>query len=148
LHYHVHLKSDDGIEERHTRPEVEIQIASLLMHSWSEVEHDLIYKRFSGDVSLAEHQLVDQLNGLVLTGEMILEQLQSTIRERVARSQQQFADQYELSAYLLRYLDTVPRSAFERRLGRIDVLLEFLRAANLDRPDALQPFLEEQSREA
>lgn len=45
-HYRVHLaKLPEGVSENHI---IEIQVASLLMHAWSEVEHDLAYKQNRG----------------------------------------------------------------------------------------------------
>lgn len=48
----------------------EIQVASLIMHAWSEVEHDLIYKPMQGTLSEEELSILDELNGLVLAGEI------------------------------------------------------------------------------
>src|SRR5262245_19053741 len=44
-HYRVQLKADELNEsnKRFTLAKVEIQVASVLMHAWSEVEHDLVY---------------------------------------------------------------------------------------------------------
>ena len=46
------------------------------MHAWSEVEHDLVYKPLAGDLSEEELAILDEINGLVLTGEIALERLQ------------------------------------------------------------------------
>ena len=43
------------------------------MHAWSEVEHDLIYKPLQGTLSKEELAILDELNGLVLAGEIALE---------------------------------------------------------------------------
>ena len=37
----------------------------MLMHAWSEVEHDLVYKPFSGNLSASELAILDEINGLV-----------------------------------------------------------------------------------
>lgn len=66
---------------------VEIQIASLIMHAWSEVEHDLDYKQLDGTVSDLELELLDQLNGLALAGEISLEQLQTARNDRIRKQQ-------------------------------------------------------------
>ena len=42
-HYRVYLKQPLQTELGNQR--IEIQVASLLMHAWSEVEHDLTYKQ-------------------------------------------------------------------------------------------------------
>ena len=51
------------------------------MHAWSEVEHDLIYKPMQGTLSEEELAILDELNGLVLTGEIALERLQAAGNE-------------------------------------------------------------------
>ncbi len=40
------------------------------MHAWSEVEHDLTYKPMQGTLSEEELSILDELNGLVLAGEI------------------------------------------------------------------------------
>ena len=45
------------------------------MHAWSEVEHDLVYKPLNGTLSEEELAILDELNGLVLAGEIALERL-------------------------------------------------------------------------
>lgn len=52
------------------------------MHAWSEVEHDLIYKPLQGTLSKEELAILDELNGLVLAGEIALERLQAAGNER------------------------------------------------------------------
>ena len=42
------------------------------MHAWSEVEHDLVYKPLQGTLSDEELAILDELNGLVLAGEIAL----------------------------------------------------------------------------
>jgi ppGpp synthetase/RelA/SpoT-type nucleotidyltranferase len=141
-HYIVYPKAEVSTPARFTHTRVEIQVASVLMHAWSEVEHDLIYKRLQGPVSEDEHALIDHLNGLVAVGEQILRQLQKTIRDRIARLNEQFADQYDVAAFLLRSADVeVRKGPFEIRLGQMDLLLEFLRGAGLDTPQEVAQLL-------
>lgn len=64
---------------------VEIQLASIVMHAWAEVEHDLQYKQLGGGLWEDEKRLLDQLNGLMLSGEMVLEMLQVAGERRRAR---------------------------------------------------------------
>jgi ppGpp synthetase/RelA/SpoT-type nucleotidyltranferase len=103
LHYHVRLKKKEYEAAR-----IEIQVASVLMHAWAEVEHDLLYKRLTGtgDPSLSERALLDQINGLVLAGEIALEQLQNAINSRISLEERQFNNHYELAAYLYEKLTT------------------------------------------
>ena len=74
------------------------------MHAWSEVEHDLVYKPMQGTLSEEELAILDELNGLVLTGEIALERLQAAGNERIQNSKATFANQFELASYLYNYL--------------------------------------------
>ena len=78
-HYRALLKENTltHAQKRYTSARLEIQVASLLMHAWSEVEHDLVYKPLQGSLSEEELAIIDELNGLVLSGEIALERLQS-----------------------------------------------------------------------
>jgi ppGpp synthetase/RelA/SpoT-type nucleotidyltranferase len=82
VHYRVRLQPQSlaESEQRYAAANIEIQVASALMHAWSEVEHNLVYKPAEGELSPDEYSLLDQLNGLVLTGEIALEQLQRPVR--------------------------------------------------------------------
>ena len=97
-HYRVRIKASEFNEsdQRYAAANIEIQVASVLMHAWAEVEHDLVYKPASGELSQEEYSLLDQLNGLVLAGEISLEQLQKAGEIRVASGARPFANHYEL----------------------------------------------------
>lgn len=101
-HYRVKLGDLPNTADalRYEDAQIEIQIASVLMHAWSEVEHDLVYKPLDGDLSETEHQLLDQINGLVLAGETALEQLQVARQRRVAEQDKKFRDHFELADFL------------------------------------------------
>jgi ppGpp synthetase/RelA/SpoT-type nucleotidyltranferase len=83
-HYKAHLKEPHAPVEvpSHISTGIEIQVASLLMLAWSEVEHDLIYKPLGGTASPEETEILDQINGLVLIGEIALSRLQKAYLER------------------------------------------------------------------
>src|SRR4051794_24728994 len=70
-HYRVRMHDEYLLEQqrRYCDVSVEIQVASVLMHAWSEVEHDLVYKPAMGDLSTEEYAILDELNGMVLAGE-------------------------------------------------------------------------------
>lgn len=55
------------------------------MHAWSEVEHDLVYKPLNGTLSEEELAILDELNGLVLAGEIALERLQIAGTARILK---------------------------------------------------------------
>ena len=51
------------------------------MHAWSEVEHDLIYKNpYQLPFIPTIDRMVDAVNGLAITNEILLQQLQRTFQ--------------------------------------------------------------------
>lgn len=134
-HYRVMLKSET-LEDKNkdcANYIIEIQVASILMHAWAEVNHDLAYKPSSGELSKQESSILDGLNGLVLTGEVLLEQLQSAFQERVAHQKQPFANEYELAAFInnrLTYLYDLDTSNI--MINRLSDLLCFLNKISYD----------------
>lgn len=102
-HYRVKLKTEN-LTKRYGDTLAEIQVASVLMHAWSEVEHDLVYKPFSGELSKEELAILDEINGLVLSGEIALERLQSAMAERTKKTND-ITDKYELTNFLLSNID-------------------------------------------
>jgi ppGpp synthetase/RelA/SpoT-type nucleotidyltranferase len=144
-HYRVQLKEDalnDG-EKRYAAARIEIQVASVLMHAWAEVEHDLVYKPLAGSLSTDEYSVLDLLNGLVMSGEIALEQLQKAGEARVAASDRKIANHYELATLLLSAgegLTDEPIS--ESGLGRVDHLFTVIHNLGIDTPEMLRPYME------
>lgn len=81
-------------------PIIEIQVASLLMHAWSEVEHDLAYKVKKGNVSFEEYEALDEINGLVIAGEIALQRLQRITQARIREGSKVFSSHYQLANFL------------------------------------------------
>jgi ppGpp synthetase/RelA/SpoT-type nucleotidyltranferase len=77
-HHRVYLRefSMNEAEKRYASALIEVQGASVLTHAWAEVEHELVYKPQQGSLSYDEYSILDQINGLVVAGELALEQLQ------------------------------------------------------------------------
>ena len=147
-HYYVRLdKKTLPEDKRHCADApIEIQVASVLMHAWAEVEHDLVYKAQYGNLSVDELAILDELNGLIIAGEIALERLQRALKARVSGSAKRFANPYQLAAFLydaVRSGTGEPKS--EPVMGRTDVLLNFLRLAKLDRPAKLRKYLNQLS---
>ncbi|QZX96522.1 RelA/SpoT domain-containing protein [Pantoea alfalfae] len=95
-HYRVKLKTNDNFSNH----VVEVQIASVLMHAWSEVEHDLDYKPASGSLSVEELMILDEINGLVISGNIALERLQHAMLNRINDADYIFRDHFDLAAFL------------------------------------------------
>lgn len=133
---------DEG-QKAYLQARIEIQVGSVLMHAWAEVEHDLVYKPESGSLSDDEHAILDELNGLVLAGEIALERLQRAVERRLStpEADSPFESHYELAAFL----DKWSRLKFgeEQRMGRVDILWSLIKAADLDSVQKLQPILNE-----
>ncbi|MGY1397032.1 GTP pyrophosphokinase [Streptomyces sp. SS10] len=142
-HYRVKLIERELSEsdKRYATARVEVQVASVLMHAWSEVEHDLAYKPLSGHLSETEESILDQLNGLVLAGELSLKMLQEAGKNRVA-SNGTFSNHYELAAYLLSHAGRVlDEPVGDSGLGRVDLLFSFLQKLNKESANQLSPYL-------
>jgi len=102
-HYRIKLNKEN-ISKKFIKPIVEIQVASVLMHAWSEVEHDLVYKPFAGELSAAELAILDEINGLVLSGEIALERLKALITSRTKQNME-ITNQYGLTNFILNAID-------------------------------------------
>lgn len=143
-HYRVRLR-DHYLQEpqkRYSDASIEIQVASVLMHAWSEVEHDLVYKPLQGSLSEDEYAILDELNGLVLTGEIALERLQRAIAARVTREGTPFTSHYELAAFLQRCAAPILKAEVnDSALGRVDALYELLVRLELNTPEHVRPFV-------
>lgn len=144
-HYRVRLRetSLSESETRYAEARIEIQVASVLMHAWSEVEHDLVYKPLQGQLSLDEYEILDELNGLVMAGEIALERLQRAGEQRVAISGRPFGNHYELAAHLLGAAGKVLKDPVsDVGMGRVDLLFDLLNAINLNTPAHLAKYVD------
>jgi ppGpp synthetase/RelA/SpoT-type nucleotidyltranferase len=144
-HYHIYLR-DSSLSEaqrRYSEARVEIQVASVLMHAWAEVNHDLVYKPLQGELSNDEYAILDKLNGLVIAGEIDLEHLQRAGEARVAAVERPFKNHYELAAHLLSAAGATLRGPeATTAIGEVDLLFELLSRYELATPNGLKPFLD------
>ena len=143
-HYRVYLREEfaQPSEKRYCRARIEIQVASVLMHAWSEVEHDLIYKPLQGTLSEEELAILDELNGLVLAGEIALERLQSAGNERIKNKETTFTSQYDLASYLYNYLSShFKEEDVELRMGNIELLFKLLSRLKFFKVKDIEPIL-------
>lgn len=144
-HYRVRLSESmlNESQKRYAEARVEIQVASVLMHAWSEVEHDLVYKPLQGMLSQEEYSILDELNGLVLAGEIALERLQRAAEQRASVDGREFSNHYDLAASLLEMsrqrladLDIADSS-----IGRADLLFSLLRELGRNTPEHLRKYI-------
>lgn len=126
VHHHVRF-SDRPVP---SLPDViiEIQVASVLMHAWSEVEHDLAYKKLMGAVSREEYECLDELNGLMMAGEIVLNRLKQLSGQRI-QSITSFDSHYVLAAYLTHWQKE--RGCGSRPLGNVELLYESYREGDV-----------------
>ena len=62
---------------------VEIQVRSVIMDAYINISHGLEYKALTGVLSDQENQILESINGLAQTGEVILQHLQYIHQRRV-----------------------------------------------------------------
>lgn len=144
-HYRVNLKIKDPLQDEamYGQAIIEIQVASVLMHAWAEVEHDLVYKPLNGELSVDEYEILDELNGLILAGELALKRLQKAVKDRVIKDDRFFSSHYELAAFIYDRISAQSEVKFEDvTMGRVDVLYKFLKNVDLNRPDYIDSYLE------
>lgn len=146
IHYRVRIK-DVRLEDnkkRFSQSQVEIQIASALMHAWAEVEHDLVYKPKVDSLSEEEYRILDELNGMVLSGEIALERLQKAFNQRISRIQHSFNSHYELAALIREKIKMdLPYNTY---MGKADILYKFLQKIHMDKPKDICAYIEAASR--
>ncbi len=112
-----------AIDKRYKDTAFEIQVASVLMHAWAEVEHDLVYKPLSGEMSDDELSILDQINGLVISGEIAFEQLKKAMSMRVTKSNE-LTNRYEFTNFIVNSLNK--KYLNKLKLGNTQHLYEYL----------------------
>ncbi|CAJ0775104.1 GTP pyrophosphokinase [Ralstonia thomasii] len=144
-HYRLQLREAalTDANMRFAEAKVEVQVASVLMHAWSEVEHDLVYKPLQGTLSEDELAILDELNGMVLAGEIALERLQRAAEARLAKQGASFENHYDLASFLIKYVRMKDgNELMEPVVGDVQVLFRFLQLLNISTAEELEPYLE------
>ena len=110
---------------------------SALTHAWAEVGHDVLYKSYEyGPPSLEEARTLDALNGLIHSGDLLLEQFHTLRRARLL---QPFEHREQLTSFLRTYFnqrlgeEDLERAVFPRGEG-IFILFKFLEHEKLNSP--------------
>ncbi|KAK7751002.1 hypothetical protein SLS62_006987 [Diatrype stigma] len=102
-HYRVQLKPEDmGCDPAVKGKVLEIQVMSLLMHAWSKMHHELIYKPSEGLPKADEddERLVDVSNGIIIAGEQIIRHIQIGLDKREAQGLLPFRTEQDFLSYL------------------------------------------------
>ena len=114
--------------------QIEIQIGTLVMHVWSEI-HDMIYKprELQGEkVTNDEERVLDLINGIVLTGEAALSQLEASTAKRLnqrAENESAFANsRYELATWIEKYCESQRVTLLDKEWCLLDRLYSILKA--------------------
>ncbi|KAF2262813.1 hypothetical protein CC78DRAFT_605216 [Lojkania enalia] len=145
VHYRVAMQeshSKDGGYDWLPYDKVEIQVVSALVHAWAEVGHDILYKSHAyGKPTIQERRILDALNGLIQSGDLLLQQFQELVNERTYK---EFAHPDKLGSYL-RDLDILQcaEGRLEFEAEGIEILFRFLEARKLKYPLALRNALRE-----
>lgn len=96
-HCQVSLKEDDlvGRKQNLQDDSCEIQVCSLLAHVWNEIEHDLGYKKTTGELSETEKDLLKALGNLAMSGDDIINTLLRANSERIRKRNDEFVDVHD-----------------------------------------------------
>ncbi|MCJ1324664.1 hypothetical protein MMC10_001326 [Thelotrema lepadinum] len=135
-HYHVKIpphKLDHAYRSPDLNFMAEVQVVTVISSAWSQVEHDIVYKKITGIPSKDEYRILDQFNGLVHMGESLLEQLYETHRARINVENSKFVDEYDLGSYLRKWISQNPeRVKSNVNLGPVRGLFALLQIPGLE----------------
>lgn len=139
VHYRAPMKKDHTSHSYtfHPDDQVEIQVVSALSHAWAEAGHEVQYKSWAyGKPTDEEERVLDALNGLVQSGDLLLHQFHELVQKRTYK---RFTNVHELGL-VLRSLDVLKDSKEPQRLieGHLDVLFEFLHVQDKNYPIAVR----------
>ena len=102
--------------------------------------HDLVYKPLSGNLSNEELSILDELNGLVLAGEIALERLNEAAKSRI-KTENAFNNQYELASFLYTKYQNKIDSNKQLKLGNVELLFNLMIRCKLMTASDLAPYL-------
>ncbi|KAF2731813.1 hypothetical protein EJ04DRAFT_514291 [Polyplosphaeria fusca] len=146
IHYRIPMKDDEGKGYGWMEgDQVEVQVVSALTHAWAEVGHDILYKSYAfGPPSIEEERTLDALNGLIQSGDLLLEQFQEMV---IKRTSLPFKHREQLTTFLRSYWDCgedehgesgdYEQAKFPRGES-IYILFKFLEKERLNSPMAIR----------
>lgn len=85
VHLHMSATAGDPLAKHSPTadgPVFEIQLTTLLMHAWSEVDHDLAYKCHGDEPSSEETHVLSEINKHIVASEGLLRQLEQLVKDR------------------------------------------------------------------
>lgn len=145
-----HIINPVGTDERPGEDMlVEVQVATAVMHAWQGVEHDIVYKNLgSAPPSEDEIRLIDLFNGIILTGQLALEQLEATTKTRdmarVSRGEKPVRFPWELESIIAKHYHDHGRSIpNDARWNELNQLLGALEATGHQTVHHVQELLKE-----
>lgn len=131
---------------------VEIQVVSALGHAWAEAGHDVLYKTHAyGPPSIQEQRILDALSGLIVSGDLLLEQFRELVTKRTT-AKWEHPEQFVIFLRQTDVLETQdgqyafkgskePQEGF--RSDAIDILFRFLQGTGNDYPLAVRNALKD-----
>jgi ppGpp synthetase/RelA/SpoT-type nucleotidyltranferase len=119
---------------------VEIQIVSVLLHAWAEVEHDITYKSIKAEAGMAERIILDSLNGIIRSSELLLDQLHMIHTQRIESVEKPFPNKFALAMFLDGYIGGLLSDDAKNNL-ELKMLFGLLRAVSKDSHQQLHPLL-------
>ncbi|KAF2792118.1 hypothetical protein K505DRAFT_57706 [Melanomma pulvis-pyrius CBS 109.77] len=147
VHYRVSMQtakttpSGDGPWKERDR--VEIQVVSALGHAWAEAGHEVLYKSYAyGAPPVQEERILDSLNGLVLSGDLLLEQFHELVMKRTYT---RWTHLNELGSFLhdADLLQSRHDDQNKFRTDGLDVVFRFLQLTDQHYPLAVRSALRE-----
>ncbi|PNP56077.1 hypothetical protein THARTR1_03602 [Trichoderma harzianum] len=109
---------------------VEIQVGTVIMHAWAEVEHDITYKTHGREVTQDEKAVLDILNGLAIASEVGLRRFRSPPSSSTSSA----VDVDELHSWMHQFYITKNRDMPDEWLD-MDQLYDFLIKHHLNQRD-------------
>lgn len=73
----------------------EVQVCSMLAHVYNEIEHDLGYKPFAGELAKAEVEALDAIGNIVTAGDTLIVHAIQRVEERNRNENDPFADLHD-----------------------------------------------------
>ncbi|KAK4222429.1 hypothetical protein QBC38DRAFT_489875 [Podospora fimiseda] len=101
-HFRIKLHDQDVTEPAIQGKTLEIQVMSVLMHAWSKMYQELIYKPKPGVPQADEdvERLLDISNGIIIAGEQVLRQIQINLDKKRLLGRQPFKNEHDVWSYL------------------------------------------------